>query len=306
MNQQGEQEPQERSTLIPSQGYSIMNRYHWTLFWLCGSGWAIDNLVLQATTVILPFLKNEFNLQGPMIGIAATSLLVGMTIGGLFWGVFSDMFGRLIPFKATLIATSLFSLAASMAGDISVLVVMLSFVGFSVGGNLTNDGILFVESIPESCSSLLTLLSIFWPIGQLIIAIFAWAIVPAESCTACEQPVIRPWRQILLFVALISGSAAILRVCLISVHESPQYLAAILAESEICVQVQALDSVYSNGDDEPNCPDEVAFIPSATPIGPQLLLFLSGQVQLLAIRSSTAFILFSSRVITKKAYISVM
>lgn len=45
---------------------------------------------------------------------------------------------------------------------------LYSCIGLGVGGNLPVDGALFIEFIPTASGNLLTLLSIFWPVGQLI------------------------------------------------------------------------------------------------------------------------------------------
>lgn len=41
-------------------------------------------------------------------------------------------------------------------------------IGLGVGGNLPVDGALFLEFIPCASGALLTLLSAWWPVGQLI------------------------------------------------------------------------------------------------------------------------------------------
>ena len=45
---------------------------------------------------------------------------------------------------------------------------LLSCVGLGVGGNLPVDGALFLEFLPFASGNLLTLLSIWWPVGSLI------------------------------------------------------------------------------------------------------------------------------------------
>jgi MFS family permease len=41
-------------------------------------------------------------------------------------------------------------------------------MGTGVGGNLPVDGALFLEFLPFESNKLLTLLSVWWPIGQLL------------------------------------------------------------------------------------------------------------------------------------------
>ena len=53
-------------------------------------------------------------------------------------------------------------------------------MGLGVGGNLPVDGALFLEFLPFASGNLLTMLSVWWPVGQLI-ARFVIAFIPAHS-----------------------------------------------------------------------------------------------------------------------------
>lgn len=45
---------------------------------------------------------------------------------------------------------------------------MAACMGLGVGGNLPVDGALFLEFLPFASGNLLTTLSVWWPVGQLI------------------------------------------------------------------------------------------------------------------------------------------
>ena len=57
-------------------------------------------------------------------------------------------------------------------------------VGFGVGGNLPVDGTLFIEFIPGKHQYLLTLLSIWWAIGQVVGSLIA---VSDNRCAQCRK-----------------------------------------------------------------------------------------------------------------------
>jgi MFS family permease len=76
------------------------------------------------------------------------ALFTGLCIGASFWGTASDVIGRRLAFNMTLFLAGAF--------------------GLGVGGNLPVDGALFLEFLPFESGNLLTLLSVFWPVGQLI------------------------------------------------------------------------------------------------------------------------------------------
>ncbi len=45
------------------------------------------------------------------------------------------------------------------------------------------DGALFLEFLPFASGNLLTMLSVFWPFGQLIGSLVAWGYLPNFSCS---------------------------------------------------------------------------------------------------------------------------
>ena len=55
---------------------------------------------------------------------------------------------------------------------------MFSALGFGVGGNLPVDGALFLEFLPFASGNLLTMLSVWWPLGQLIGSLGRFACYP--------------------------------------------------------------------------------------------------------------------------------
>ena len=58
---------------------------------------------------------------------------------------------------------------------------MFSALGFGVGGNLPVDGALFLEFLPFASGNLLTMLSVWWPLGQLIGSLGKLAPYPPNS-----------------------------------------------------------------------------------------------------------------------------
>lgn len=54
--------------------------------------------------------------------------------------------------------------------------------GFGVGGNLPVDGALFLEFLPGSHQYLLTLLSLWWAVGQVVASLISWAFLARWGC----------------------------------------------------------------------------------------------------------------------------
>lgn len=52
----------------------------------------------------------------------------------------------------------------------------------SQGGNLPVDGAIFIEAVPPAHQYLLTLLSVFWAIGQVVASLISWVFIARYSC----------------------------------------------------------------------------------------------------------------------------
>ena len=132
----------------------------------------------------LPSLTSEFGVTSTRVRYTTCATFIGLCIGASFWGVASDVLGRRLAFNMTLFLAGVFGLAVG-GGDSWIGVCgLFASLGVGVGGNLPVDGVsriprarwkllliyakaLFLEFIPTASQGLLTLLSVWWPVGQL-------------------------------------------------------------------------------------------------------------------------------------------
>ncbi|KAJ1030433.1 hypothetical protein NDA16_001342 [Ustilago loliicola] len=77
-----------------------MGRYQWTVLILSGLGWAADNMWIQAIAIILPHIQRYFTLSDGIVGLASSSIFVGMFVGSIAWGTISDAVSRLVAYWA--------------------------------------------------------------------------------------------------------------------------------------------------------------------------------------------------------------
>jgi MFS family permease len=68
----------------------------------------------------------------------------------------------------TLFICGAFGLAAGGSPTWIGVCALFACLGLGVGGNLPVDGALFLEFLPFASGNLLTMLSVWWPVGQLI------------------------------------------------------------------------------------------------------------------------------------------
>ncbi|KAI9203368.1 major facilitator superfamily domain-containing protein [Polychytrium aggregatum] len=191
-----------------------MGRYQWFIFACCGIGWLADNMWIQGIAVILPAVQAEFSVSDTWIGVTISFLFIGMMIGGLLWGLVSDHFGRRPAFIYTLLLGSVFGILCAVTGSFTALLFCILGLGIGVGGNLPVDGALFLEFIPSSRQNLLTLLSCFWPIGQVVASLLGWIFIPRYSCASsapCDSSRNFGWRLVMAGLGLVSTSFLSLR-----------------------------------------------------------------------------------------------
>lgn len=236
-----------------------MGSYQWRLFVLCGFGWLADNLWLQGVALTLPSLSNEFGVSSTNVRYTTLSVFTGLCCGAVFWGTASDIIGRRIAFNVTLLITSIFGLAVGGAQSWVAACGLYAALGAGVGGNLPVDGALFLEFLPFSSGNLLTMLSVFWPVGQLLGSFIAWGFIPNYSCddglpacpnagpgeACCTMQSNMGWRYLNITMGAFTFFMFVCRFFLFHLFESPKYLLSRGRQREAVTVVHAI--AYQNG-----------------------------------------------------------
>ncbi|KAJ7801645.1 MFS general substrate transporter [Mycena olivaceomarginata] len=208
-----------KSTLINEhvQNEIGFGRYQLQLFFLTGLGWAADNIWLQGVAIILPQIKNELN--PTRVEFATMSLFIGLIVGASTWGVLADLIGRRLSFNITLFIAAVFGIAAGGANNFTTLCALISCLGFGVGA-------IFLEVLPKNQQWWLTLLSVWWALGQLFASLVAWPLISNFSCgdpTHCLKAENKGWRYTFGGVTAVMW---ILRYVVFDLQESCKYLVA--------------------------------------------------------------------------------
>jgi len=125
-------------------------------------------LIIQGLALTLPQLSTEFGVSASTVRYTTMITYIGLSLGSTFWGVASDIIGRRLAFNTTLLICGAFGTAVAFSSSWPMSAFLFACMGTGVGGNLPVDGALFLEFLPFNSSKLLTLLSIWWPIGQLL------------------------------------------------------------------------------------------------------------------------------------------
>ncbi|KAJ7818568.1 MFS general substrate transporter [Mycena olivaceomarginata] len=197
-----------KSTLINEhvQNEIGFGRYQLQLF-LTGLGWAADNIWLQGLAIILPQIKNELN---PTRVEFCNNVSIHRP---------HHLIGRRLSFNITLFIAAVFAIAAGGANNFTTLCALISCLGFGVGA-------IFLEVLPKNQQWWLTLLSVWWALGQLFASLVAWPLISNFSCgdpTHCLKAENKGWRYTFGGVTAVMW---ILRYVVFDLQESCKYLVA--------------------------------------------------------------------------------
>ncbi|KAJ2498677.1 hypothetical protein GGH96_004108 [Coemansia sp. RSA 1972] len=215
----------ELNRMISNIGFG---RYQRRVLALCGLGWTADNAWMQCTACILPRVQRHYGVSNAKIGLMSSSMFLGLMCGALVWGPVSDRFGRLIPYKWTLVVSATFGLLASACPSFPLLCVCLFGLGSGVGGNMPVDGAIFLEFIPREKRHLLTMLSVFFSVGSVVTSAVALALLPPFSCPdagPCDVSTQNNgWRYLLVTMSLLTIVMVVLRNGWFRLYETPKFL----------------------------------------------------------------------------------
>ncbi|KAL1662341.1 major facilitator superfamily domain-containing protein [Schizophyllum commune] len=210
--------------------------------------------------------KYQFGFTPSYLTLAAN---IGLLVGAAFWGFGCDVFGTW-AFNLTLLITGAFGLAAGGSDRFVTLASLLAVVGVGVGGNMPVDSALFLDLVPGTHQYLLTVMTVFWSLGQLFASMIAWPLIANFSCstsstTTCTRASNMGWRYLLF---TLGGTTLVLwavRFFAFRMFESPRYLVgkgrdaeavkvihdiARYNGKEVTLTVEELAGVRAKGDEE--------------------------------------------------------
>lgn len=132
-------------------------------------------------------MANEF-LGITHLSFSSVAYYVGLIIGASFWGVTADLIGRKPAFNATILIGGVFACAVAGAQDFVTFCGLWAVIGTAAGGNVPVDSIIFLEFIPQERQWLLTSLSAWWNLGQVIVSLVAWVFLANHACDSSQAP----------------------------------------------------------------------------------------------------------------------
>src|SRR6201991_1764542 len=115
--------------------------------WLMMASILVEAWDLYSIAFVLIFIKEQFNPDPLLLGLAAAGTQGGALIGALLGGWLSDKIGRRIMFLATMIMFIILALAQAFVTSVGWLVVVRLFLGIPLGSDISNGYTYIMESM---------------------------------------------------------------------------------------------------------------------------------------------------------------
>src|SRR6476646_7701415 len=117
--------------------------------WLMMASILVEAWDLYSIAFVLIFIKEQYNPDPLMLGLAAAGTQGGALIGALLGGWLSDKIGRRVMFLATMIMFIVVALLQAFVTSVGWLVVVRFVLGIPLGSDISTGYTYIMESMPK-------------------------------------------------------------------------------------------------------------------------------------------------------------
>lgn len=224
-----------------------MGKYQICIWFLCGFGYFLDLAWSQGVGLIASAVYQEMGVEKPDQGIIFSCANAGLAAGALFFGLMVDVIGRKLAFNLTCLITSVFGmLLAAPKYNYAAICGIYFLASLGLGGNIPIDATIALEFLPQNRRFLVSLLSMWQPIGVVAASGIAYGTaakwrcdVELPSCRAvgageacCSVSSNMGWRYEVIVLGAMTLTVFFLRYFVFTFHESPKFLVSRGREAE--------------------------------------------------------------------------
>ncbi|KAG9959781.1 sugar transporter-like protein, partial [Aureobasidium melanogenum] len=224
-----------------------MGRYQWCIWFLCGFGYFLDLAWSQGVGLIASAIYQEMNVSPNHQGTIFSCANAGLAVGAFTFGILVDVIGRRWAFNLTCLITSVFGLILAAPKDNYGAICAIYFLAsLGLGGNIPIDATIALEFLPQNRRFLVSLLSLWQPIGVVFATGVAYgtAAQPKWRCNVdypacstgktpcCTEDSNMGWRYTLIILGSATLFVFFLRFFVFSFRESPKFLVSRGREAE--------------------------------------------------------------------------
>ncbi|KAH7398568.1 sugar transporter-like protein [Pyrenochaeta sp. MPI-SDFR-AT-0127] len=224
-----------------------LGRYQICIWFLCGFGYFLDLAWAQGVGLIASAVYQEMGVADADTGTIFACANAGLALGALFFGLMVDIIGRKWAFNLTCLITSVFGLLlATPKYNYAAICGIYFLASLGLGGNIPIDATIALEFLPQSRRFLVSLLSMWQPIGVVVASAIAYGTaakwrcdVELPSCRAvgegeacCTVSSNMGWRYEVIVLGCMTLTIFFLRFFVFRFHESPKFLLSRGREAE--------------------------------------------------------------------------
>src|SRR5271155_821431 len=153
--------------------------------WLMMSSILVEAWDLYSIAFVLIFIREQYNPDPLLLGLAAAGTQGGAMVGALIGGWLSDKIGRRVMFLSTMIMFIIFALVQALVPSVFWLVVVRLILGLPLGSDISNGYTYIMESMPKGDREVMgNRWQFMFAIGEVmtlaVIAVFIVAYLPHE------------------------------------------------------------------------------------------------------------------------------
>ncbi|KAM3451585.1 hypothetical protein BB8028_0005g11840 [Beauveria bassiana] len=207
-----------------------LGRYQWRMFLTCGFGFFLDSMLPASVGIVLPQIVKQWSVKYPSMILLPGG--VGALLGALLCGMFADFVGRIVIWRCSLLLVAVFTLTAAASPNFTVLSVFLGLQTLAAGGNFAVDLAVFAEMLPKGKGYMITAITSWSSVGVALGGYLAWPLITFYSCPqystpqTCRNSDNMGWRYQYVLIGGLSLIAALIRIFVMKMEESPKWLVA--------------------------------------------------------------------------------
>ncbi len=156
-----------------------MSKYQRKVLLSTSAGIALENMDIMFLAFSLSSMIATFKISGTQAGMVATITNLGMLVGGIFFGLMADKYGRVKVFSQTVLLFSIASLLMFFASNIYLVYLFRFIAGIGAGGEYGACMSLISESFSKKqIGRASSIAGIGAQVGAALAAILAAVIIP--------------------------------------------------------------------------------------------------------------------------------
>ncbi|WP_142421859.1 MFS transporter [Enterococcus durans] len=156
-----------------------MSKYQRKVLLSTSAGIALENMDIMFLAFSLSSMTATFHISGTQAGMIATITNLGMLVGGIFFGLMADKYGRVKVFSQTVLLFSIASLLMFFASNIYLVYLFRFIAGIGAGGEYGACMSLISESFSKKqIGRASSIAGIGAQVGAALAAILAAVVIP--------------------------------------------------------------------------------------------------------------------------------